>query len=357
VTVGFGRPVEGAVGPPRRVRDVADLRGSSSGEALIKARGRERTLLDSQPLSSNPSEALRLVTAGVRATAVEGEPLEEALASLAPLVTGEGGHGRLFVRDRRAVGIAVWEPPGPVGVFVLLLYFEPSAAAADSYRTALLEIERSGGPVAFVLRRLDGLSEPEESVLMRALGFERYGRSEMRFPPSREPPAFPPPPGVALRAPRSDDSAAFSDLNTRAYAGSLDRYLFLTDLDPQRDSERVVREVLAGRYGEFLASASFVAEEGLRMVGACLVVRASYGPLIVNVMVDPAAQGRGIAKALLSASLRALRARGETVAALNVTEGNRSAVRAYERIGFVRSIGPQWSWYSRTRIPGAPGRA
>jgi len=85
------------------------------------------------------------------------------------------------------------------------------------------------------------------------------------------------------------------------------------------------------------------------------VVRASYGPLLISVMVDPSAQGRGIGRTLVLANLHALRARGETFAALNVTEGNDRAVRLYEHLGFVRSLGPEHAWYSVAAVPAGPG--
>jgi ribosomal protein S18 acetylase RimI-like enzyme len=113
--------------------------------------------------------------------------------------------------------------------------------------------------------------------------------------------------------------------------------------------------MLSGRYGEFLEWASFVAESGAGApLGAYVFVRAPYGPLLVSVHVRPSGQGRGIGEALVVASVRALRARGESVIALNVTEGNRRAIALYERLGFFRSIGPEWGWYSPARIPVAP---
>jgi len=302
------------------------------------------------PLSTDLSSALRWLRAGVRASLVPGERAEDYLPAFEEMVTSGTAHGRLIARSGTAIGLGVWEPPGPTGVFVLGVYLEPPHATVEAYRSALDAIEAVAGPIAFVLRPLVGLPEAAESELMRARGFERYGRSEMRFPPSREPPSVLPPDGVSFRPPVPADAPALASLNLRAYSGSLDRFLFLTDLDPVRDSERHIADVLRGGTGAFLADRSVAAIEKGMLVGACLVVRASYGPLLVNVMVDPAHQGRRIAQSMISASLRALRAAGENVAVLNVTEGNLPAVRAYEKLGFVRTIGPQWSWYSRARI-------
>ncbi|EQD73638.1 GCN5-related N-acetyltransferase domain protein, partial [mine drainage metagenome] len=141
-----------------------------------------------------------------------------------------------------------------------------------------------------------------------------------------------------------------------AFTGHFDSFLFRTHPDPRQDSAQLVREVLAGRWGEFLPWASTLAEsrDDGRSLGSCLFVRAPFGPLLISLQVDPAAQGRGVGRALTIASLRALRARGESVVALNVTEGNARAVRLYESLGFVRSIGPSAQWYSERIVPVRP---
>jgi len=308
-------------------------------------------VLELVPLSTDLEAARRLLRAATYATVVPGERPDEVLLSAEDLVRSGGALGGLFSTDGRPVGLALWEPPTPVGLLVYSTYLEPSHATRAAYRDALAEIGRAAGPVAFVLRSFVGLRPEDEAELMRSLGFERYGRSEMRFAASAPVPEVPAPAGVTFRSPVAEDAAALAALNTRAYADGLDRFLFLTDLDAARDSERHVSDVLGGRFGPFLDSASFIAEEGGVVVGACLVVRAPYGPLVVNVMVDPDHQGRKIAQAMLVASLRALRVAREAEPVLNVTEGNTPAVRAYERVGFVRSIGPQWSWYSVRHVP------
>ncbi len=127
--------------------------------------------------------------------------------------------------------------------------------------------------------------------------------------------------------------------------------MYLTDPDPLVDAARGVREMMGGRFGEFLVWASTFAESSGRPVGASLVVRAPYGPLLISVMVDRARQGAGVGRALVVGNLHALHARGEAVAVLNVTEGNVRAVRLYENLGFVRSLGPEHSWYSRAAVP------
>jgi ribosomal protein S18 acetylase RimI-like enzyme len=313
-------------------------------------------VLEPAPLATDSAAVHRLLREALGATAVPGERPDEGLPVLDGLVNTGAAMGRLFLRSGRPVGLALWEPPTPVGLFVHVLYFEPSSANREAYRSAMAAIKSAAGPVSFVLRTLAGLSTKDETELMHSLGFAPYGRSEMRYPESRPPPNVERPDRVTFRPPNEHDKPALADLHLRAYAGGLDRYLFLSDPDPRRDSEVHIAEVTGGRHGPFLPAASVVAEANGQVFGACLVVRAAYGPLIVDVMVDPTHQRRGLARAMVAASVRALRASAESVIALNVTEGNIAAVRAYEHVGFVRTIGPQWSWFARSRIAVEPGR-
>ncbi len=190
-----------------------------------------------------------------------------------------------------------------------------------------------------------------------ARGFSRFGRSEMRLPADAPLPGLTVPPGLRIRPLRSDDEPSAAAVHAAAFGKHFDFYLFQNDPDPRRSSAREVHDIMHGRWGEFLPWASFLAEsEDHRVCGACLFVRAPYGPLLINLAVDPSAQGKGIGRALTTASVRALRERGETVIALNVTEGNGRAVRMYEQFGLVRSLGPEWAWYSTENRSGGTGR-
>jgi ribosomal protein S18 acetylase RimI-like enzyme len=55
---------------------------------------------------------------------------------------------------------------------------------------------------------------------------------------------------------------------------------------------------------------------------------------LINIGVDPGAQGRGCGEALVSAGLAYLRSRGVAECRLEVRPENRAAVRLYERTGF-----------------------
>ncbi|HYA57853.1 MAG TPA: GNAT family N-acetyltransferase [Thermoplasmata archaeon] len=273
---------------------------------------------------------------------------EELLQSAAP-------PGRLYRSEGRPRGLVLWHPTSPVGVGLSLVHIDSSEGRAELYRDLLLRAEELLGKVPFVSGPLAGLSVEGESALMRSLGFAPFGRLEMRSPLGRLDPVPNEPRGVSVREARGSDEKELARLHAAAYGNHFDRYLFLSDLDPVRDAELYMHDIVAGSHGEFLGGASSVVEEEGSLIGACLVVRRPYGPLIVDVMVDPVRQGRGIGRQALLRTLSRLRAQGETTAVLNVTVGNTPALRLYERAGFVRTIGPSREWFRSGLVPTGPG--
>ncbi len=308
-----------------------------------------------RPIPDDPATALQLARTAIRSRSDPESEVVPFLSAVEQEITAGSARGILRVRDGRAVGIALWSPPQPAGLTVEVLYLASGWQTPEEYRRFYSEIEERVGPVAFAPGRLAGLSELAEDQVMAGLGFSRFSRSEMRYPPDAPPPPERPAPG--LRRAEAADAPELARLHEAAYRGQLDRYLFQLDPEPHRDAEIQVREILGGRWGEWLAGASFVVSPSRPIVAATLVVRAPYGPLIADVMVDPSRQGEGLGRAVLTATVRDLRARGESVIVLNVTDGNDRAIRLYERTGFVRSLGPSHGWYSTARVPVAPSRA
>jgi ribosomal protein S18 acetylase RimI-like enzyme len=308
------------------------------------------------PLDRDPEEARRL-----------GRDAAEALARATGLEPGEivsrvddelsAGRlkGRLLEIGGKSWGVAVWERPGPVGLSVGPVLIERPAASPEAYRDFLSRVEGTDGPIAFVSGPLPGIDPASEARVMAELGFARYGRMEMRFPPGQPIGPDPPEPsGAALREVTRSDAAQLVRLHASAYHGRFDRYLFLQDWDEERDSSSLVRDVFAGRWGEFLPSGSWTAEREGRLLAATLASRRRQGVLILEVIVDPASQGQGLGRSVLGASLRSLADAGEKSVYLNVTEGNERALRLYRRLGFVVSLGPTRDWYSTRRIPVPP---
>ena len=308
-----------------------------------------------RPLSFDRAGALALAR---RAILERNDPEAEVTPFLSMVereVADGTAAGVLQVEDGRLVGIALWEAPNSLGATLQVVFTVEGRQTTEHYSSFLAEVTRVSGPIVFAPGRLAGLTEADESDVMGRLGFARFSRSEMRFPPEALTPDEAPAPSVRLRGFRPDDQAALARLHEAAYRGHFDQYLFLADPDPVRDAEIAMRDVIGGRWGEFLPWASPVVDGEAGLAAASLVVRAPYGPLIADVMVDPRQQGHGLGRAVLVATISALRARQESVIVLNVTEGNLRARKLYERIGFVRSIGPSHGWYSTARIPVSAG--
>ncbi|MGP8071953.1 MAG: GNAT family N-acetyltransferase [Thermoplasmata archaeon] len=310
------------------------------------------------PLSANLEAAVALVSAAIVEASRHTKPVQDPRPltdRVAKLLRAGGGQGRLYRIDESVSGVAIWESDSPTGFQVHKIYLRPPSNSAADYRGFLQRIEAECGPIALLPGHLAGVTPEAEAVLMRALHFAPFGRSEMRFPPGTPLPDPREVPGVHLRTVRAEDEASLAALHAAAFGTKFDYYLFQMDVDPVRDSVLALRDMIGGRYGEFLSWASFVAEgDDGSLRGGCLFVRAPYGPLLVSVFVDPSAHGRGIGRALVVSSLRVLGERGESVIALNVTEGNRRAIALYARLGFVRHLGPDFDWYSTVRVPVSP---
>jgi ribosomal protein S18 acetylase RimI-like enzyme len=307
-----------------------------------------------RPLSSDRDTALQLARQAILSRNAPDAETGPFLSAVERDVANGTAEGVLRFDDGRVVGIALWEPPAELGATVMVLYHVEERQRPAEYDAFFREVQGVAGPVVFAPGFLAGLPEAEETRVMEGLGFARFARSEMRYPPDRPTPNGRSGGSAAVRPTVPNDAAQLTSLHQAAYRGTFDRYLFLVHVDPARDAELAVREILTGRWGEFLPWASPVVESDGHLRAAALVVRAPYGPLIADVMVDPASRGRGLGRAVLVASIHSLRERGESVIVLNVTEGNRPAIRLYETTGFVRTVGPGHGWYATSRIPVPP---
>jgi len=303
------------------------------------------------PFAIDQTSSLTFAEAALRVRLAPGEELRDFLPAVTSSIRSARAMGGLLRSDGRPSGVVLWEPSGPLGVSVRLLYLDPPTAESPAYREALAVVERAAGPVAFVSGPIAGLSESDEEEMMRGRGFERFGRSEMAFPPTTPVPRVAPPPGSEVRPVRAADEASLARLHERAYHGHLDRFLSIEDLDPVRDADRQVHDYFVARYGEVVTPGSTVVTTAGSIVAAVIAVRRPTQILLVDVMSDPSVHGRGFGRAALAATLEALRARGESAIVLNVTEENARAVRLYSGLGFVRTLGPSKEWYDARRMP------
>jgi len=306
------------------------------------------------PFASDLIASLALAREAVLASFDPGVDLLELVPVVERRIREGSAQGVLRLHHGRPVGLALWDPAGPVGVAVRLLYLRGENASADGYRAFLDSVEGAAGAIAFA-PTLPGLTLDAEATTFGSMGFAPYSRSEMRFPPTAPVPALESGGTVVVRPFRSEDERSVAALHADAYRNHFDRYLFAEDLDADRNAELTVRRLIEGRYGEFLPWASTIVEDHGRIVGETIVLAPPQRALIADVAVDPNSQGKGFGREALLGTLRALREKRSAAIALVVTEGNRRAVRLYERLGFVRTLGPTREWYRTRRIPVGPG--
>ena len=103
-----------------------------------------------------------------------------------------------------------------------------------------------------------------------------------------------------------------------------------------------IRETFAGEYGSLRHDASAMAAHQGRVLGAVLVVERSIwdaeldGPFIIDLFVDPVAQGAGLGRARVQHAISQCTEAGDEQLSLRVGEGTSPAAHAlYTDLGFV----------------------
>ncbi|MHB0950284.1 MAG: GNAT family N-acetyltransferase [Gemmatimonadaceae bacterium] len=155
--------------------------------------------------------------------------------------------------------------------------------------------------------------------------------------------------------PAADDAVSIRPARAadRAALGRLGALLVAThhDFDPRRFIAATPRT--AQGYGSYLASQVDVADAVLLVAErAGAVIGYAYGALeghdymalrgpagvLHDLVVDPAARGRGAGRLLLEAAIAALTARGAPRVVLMTAERNEAAQRLFARVGFRRTM-------------------
>jgi GNAT superfamily N-acetyltransferase len=306
------------------------------------------------PLDSDIAASARLGRAAILGRPWIGTRGPEIADQFEAALRAGDRQGALFLPNGTAVGIAVWQSHGPLGLNVNLLYLEPPHATLPMYARFWRGLGTFAPPIVFAPGETPELTEEEETNLMTGAGFARFGRSEMRLKDGVSTPPVVSPKQFHVRPVGPGDSSELARLHRIAYHDRFDRYLFLEDADEEVDAARMAKDLFAGRWGVFSPEGSWGIEEHGRLVAGVLSTQRGDGVLIADVMVDPTRQGEGLGRTVLVATLRGLAAAGIGPVFLNVTEGNDRAIRLYERLGFVRTLGPSRDWYDPRRIPARP---
>jgi GNAT superfamily N-acetyltransferase len=263
-----------------------------------------------------------------------GAWIEESAASLASgtkpgwFLPGPDG-GIVFYARRGGAAFAhlhakAGEPSGQRLVTSLLEHLPPDVDSLDLGFTGLpLEEERS------LVRRL--AAAPGSTVIDRQAMERPLTAADGRFPPE-------PPVGVDRLPISAVTLEALTDLDVRAFRGSVDALLLGSDPAAYRHA---LDAMLESRLGRYLAeaSAALVEPEPTRLVGAVLSSeRSSRRAIVLDLVVDPERRRQGLGRYLLGWTLRALWALGYEHARLWVSVRNESAVALYRTFGLRTSL-------------------
>ena len=137
---------------------------------------------------------------------------------------------------------------------------------------------------------------------------------------------------------RPDDLDAVIALCARAYADSTDVRAFAPAGTPAEWLDYITTMVSGTGCGRFMPDASFLVEgdDAGTLDAAVLTTDLGCGTAhIAQVVVDPAARGRGLGRRLVEAVIDHARAHGSARVTLLVADTNRAAGRLYDAAGFV----------------------
>jgi mycothiol synthase len=230
---------------------------------------------------------------------------------------------RMALAHRGLDGNAVWL--GDDG-FALLRGHELDVAVAPAVRGhgtggALVEAALAAAP--------DGVTawshsdHPAAAALARRHGFER-ARALWVMARDAGPVDVPEVPGVTIRGYRDSDAAEVLRVNAAAFVHHAEQ----GSMDAANLAERMAEPW-------FDPAGLLVADTGDRLLAFHWTKQHSPGLGEVYVVaVDPAAQGRGLGKAVTAAGLAQLAARGVREIILYVESDNRAAIATYSKLGF-----------------------
>ncbi|HYA54560.1 MAG TPA: hypothetical protein VEG42_03035, partial [Thermoplasmata archaeon] len=136
------------------------------------------------PFPVDLAESLTLAEAALRSRLAPGERFDDFWPQISSGIRTGRLNGGLLRKEHATCGVATWDPAGPFGVSVRLLYLTPPNATGEGYREALDSVGRVAGAIAFTTGQLSGLNDADERLVMEERGFAPFGRLEMALPVS-----------------------------------------------------------------------------------------------------------------------------------------------------------------------------
>ncbi|HEX8967171.1 MAG TPA: GNAT family N-acetyltransferase [Chloroflexota bacterium] len=248
---------------------------------------------------------------------------------------------RVLEVRRRVVGVvAVRAEPAPDGAMPVRIALQPSERQP---RLAALLVDEAVGLIRATGGQTVRLFVPSRAGWMhaaaRAAGFEPVRAiAHMLLEASAPTPVAAHVPGLGLRALRPGEEADVLDVLNRNWADTWNFVEIPLDM---------LEEDLAGQRDGMLLGV----DETDRIIATCHAV---YEPgernpdgnpraWISNLTVDPAFRQRGIARAMLTAGIAHLRARGASSITLGVDANDPAPFRLYQSAGF-RVVTSQEAW-------------
>lgn len=137
--------------------------------------------------------------------------------------------------------------------------------------------------------------------------------------------------GAMLRAVTIADSEALAELMIDAYSGTIDY-----DDETLDDARAEMTRYFSGAYGPPMLDCSWVIEVDDQVIAACLAAFWVDQPLISYVMTRADMKGRGLAAAVLTATLNSLYGEAHSSVTAIISEGNTPSERLHQRAGFTR---------------------
>ncbi|QBD78439.1 GNAT family N-acetyltransferase [Ktedonosporobacter rubrisoli] len=147
------------------------------------------------------------------------------------------------------------------------------------------------------------------------------------------------PPGLHLRAPRSEDEQLAASLAYQNYQGTIDQEMICSS---ENQASMMMHDIFGGTYCRFDRQSSFLLEdEQGKLIGNIFLGNRSSLDLdklmwILDVSLSPQWRGKGLGRALLIHSLNAAKIKGYSKVGLIVTVGNASAIALYRALHFHR---------------------
>jgi ribosomal protein S18 acetylase RimI-like enzyme len=142
-------------------------------------------------------------------------------------------------------------------------------------------------------------------------------------------PLTPEPASSELRVMSSEDITQLGRLFLDAYIGTVDY-----EGESEQDALAAVQGAFDGEFGNFLSSASYVAQRAGELCSASFVTLWQGKPLLAFSVTAARHKGSGLAGRCISASMQALYQAGQPELHLFVSPGNFPALAVYKRLGF-----------------------